>query len=332
MGISWKDFELPKKVNAEESTLTETYGKFIAEPFERGFGITVGNSLRRVLLSAIEGYAVTSLKINGALHEFSTIPGVYEDVTQIALNVKQLVLRSSAKGKKIITLKASKEGELQGKDLQTGETIEVVNKDLHLATLTQKTPFEMELTVGRGHGYVPAERNKEEDQPIGVVALDATFSPVTKVNFYVEETRVGQRTDYDRLILEIWTNGAITPKDALCHAATILKRHLDIFVSFGEVIEEEKEEEDRESLELKEKLNQPVSELELSVRSANCLREAKIKTIGDLVKKNEAEMLKYRNFGKKSLAEIIVILEGMGLKLGMGIDFDKLEQMENKEK
>lgn len=320
MGVILHDFEMPKRLECDEKTLNPTYGKFIAEPFERGYGMTIGNSLRRILLSSIEGSAVKSVKIEGVLHEFSTISGVVEDVSQIILNIKSLILRSHSKATKAIHIKFDKKGEVTAKDIITDETVEILNPSLHIAMLTKNVPFNVEMEVGRGRGYVPSEKNKKEDQPIGVIPIDSIFSPVKKVNFTVENTRVGQVTDYDRLILEIWTNGSITPKDALLYASNILQRHLDIFVNFGKLPVEEEEEEPREDKELLAKLKMPISELELSVRSANCLREAKIKTIGDLVKKSEADMLKNRNFGKKSLAEINEILKGMGLSLGMKIE------------
>lgn len=320
MGIAWKTFEMPKRLECDEATYSPIYGKFIAEPFERGYGITLGNSLRRVLLSSIEGSAVTTVKLDGALHEFTTIPGVVEDVPEIILNIKKLVLKSHSPNPKTISIKVNKKQEIAAKDITTDETVEVINKDLHIATLTKNVPFNIEMEVGRGRGYVPAERNKKEDQPIGVIAIDSIFSPIRKVNVQVENTRVGQMTDYDKLMIEIWTNGSIDPKEALLYGANILQRHFDVFVSFGKVAEEEKTEMLEEEEALIEKLKQPVSDLELSVRSSNCLREARIKTIADLVKKAEPEMLEYRNFGKKSLTEISDILKGMGLSFGMKID------------
>ena len=319
MGIAWKDFEMPKKLVCDESTHTETYGKFIAEPFERGYGTTLGNALRRILLSSIEGSAVTSVKIDGVQHEFSTMPGVVEDVTEIILNIKKLILRSHSRQPKVIEIKAEKKGEVRAKDIIHDDTIEILNPNLVLATLTKNTKFHIEMEVGRGRGYYPAERNKKEGQAIGAIPIDSVFTPVTKVNFQVENTRVRQITDYDKLILEIWTNGNVSPKDALLYAAHILQRHLDIFVTYGKLHEEE-EEQVRVDEELYAKLRMPVSELELSVRSANCLKEAKIRTIGELVQKTEAEMLRYRNFGKKSLAEIQKIIGAMGLSLGIKID------------
>ena len=318
MGTFWRDFAIPKKLVCDDDTLTDTYGKFIAEPFERGYGMTIGNSLRRVLLSSIEGAAVSSIKIDGVLHEFSAIPGVLEDVTQVVLNVKQLVLRAHSRQPKTVVIEKDKKGPVTAGDIQGDDTVEVVNPDLQLCTLTKAGKFRMELEVSRGRGYVPAEKHKKEGQPIGIIAVDALFSPVTRVNFSVEDTRVGQVTDYDRLNLEIWGNGSMSPKDALLYASNILQRHLDLFVNYGSLPEEPEEEAQADlSEELQEKLKTPIGELELSVRSANCLREAKIHTIGDLVEKTPQELLKYRNFGKKSLAEIDELLQSMGLSLGM---------------
>jgi DNA-directed RNA polymerase subunit alpha len=320
MGISMKNFEMPKKLVLDESCSTPTYGKFVAEPFERGYGTTVGNSLRRVLISSIEGTAVTSIKIDGVHHEFSSVNGVLEDVPQIIMNIKKLVLKSHFKIPKPMLIDVNKKGEVTAKDIKTDETVEIVNPDLHIATLTKNVTLRIEMELARGRGYVPAEKNKKEGQPIGVIPVDSIFTPIKKVNFFVENTRVGQITDYDKLIVEVWTNGAIEPKEAMLYASNILQRHLDIFVGFGKLPEEEEiVEETEEQRQLKEKLKIPISELELSVRSSNCLREARIKTIGDLVKKTELEMLKYRNFGKKSLAEINKILAGMGISLGMKV-------------
>src|SRR3989338_1528894 len=320
MGIAWKDFEMPKKLVCDESSYSDTYGKFIAEPFERGYGTTLGNALRRVLLSSIEGSAVTSVKIDSVHHEFSNIAGVSEDIPDIILNIKELVLRSHSRQPKVIEIKADSKGEVKAKDIIHDETIEIFNPDLHIATLTKNIKFHVEMEVGRGRGYYPAEKNKKEGQSIGVIPVDSIFTPIVKVNFQVENTRVGQITDYDKLIFEILTNGSVSPKDALLYSAHILQKHLDIFLNYGKLPKEEIEEEVKVDDELYSKLRMPVSELELSVRSANCLKEAKIKTIGELVQKNEAEMLKYRNFGKKSLAEIKEIITGMGLGLGMKVD------------
>ena len=329
MGIKWRDFQLPKRLECDEASYTNTYGKFSAAPFEKGYGVTLGNSLRRVLLSSIEGSAVTSIKIVGVSHEFTTIPGVLEDVPEVILNIKSLVLNSHSKIPKTIFIKADKKGEIKAGDIEVDETIEIINPELHIATLTKDTKFHIEMEVSRGRGYVPAEMNKKEEKTAGVIAIDSIFTPIKKINFFVENTRVGQRTDYDKLILEIFTNGAISPKDALLYASNILQRHLDIFVSFGQLpddVIEEEPEMTKEDLALYEKLRLPISELELSVRSSNCLREAGIKIIADLVKRREDEMLGFKNFGKKSLTEIKELLAGMGLTLGMQIDPKKLKK------
>jgi len=330
MGVKWRDFQMPKRLDCDESTYNNTYGKFIAEPFERGYGVTLGNSLRRILLSSIEGSAVTSVRIEGAPHEFTNLPGVMESGTDIILNLKSLVLRSHSKTPKPIYIKTEKRGEIKAKDIICDETIEILNPNLHIATLTQDIKFHMEMEVSRGRGYVPAELNKREDAPVGTIAIDSIFTPIVKVNYFVENTRVGQRTDYDKLILEIWTNGGVNPKEALLYGANILQRHLDVFVSYGQLPEEEEEEEEitAEEKALYEKLRLPISELELSVRSSNCLKEANIKTIADLVRKTEAELLGFRNFGKKSLTEINDLLKAMGLGLGLKVDLKKLRQKE----
>jgi DNA-directed RNA polymerase subunit alpha len=327
MGVGWRNLEVPKRLECDESSYAPTYGKFYAEPFERGYATTIGNSLRRILISSLEGTAVTSIKIEGAQHEYASLPGVVEDVSQIILNIKKLVLRSHFKSPKSIYIKVDKKGEVTAGDIITDDTIEVMNPDLHIAMLTKKTKFNVQMEVGKGRGYVPAERNKKEGQQIGVIPIDSLFSPVMKVSFNAENTRVGQITDYDKLIMEIWTNGSIAPKDAMLFASHILQRHLDIFTNFGKLPEEDDVvEETAEDKELYEKFAMPVSELELSVRSSNCLKEARIKAIGDLVKKSEMEMLKYRNFGKKSLSEINKMLTDMGLSFGMKVDKEKLKQ------
>ncbi|MFA5093190.1 MAG: DNA-directed RNA polymerase subunit alpha [Candidatus Omnitrophota bacterium] len=329
MGIKWRDFQFPKKLECDESTYTETYGKFSAAPFERGYGVTLGNSLRRVLLSSIEGSAVTAIKIAGVSHEFSTIAGVLEDVPELILNIKKLVINSHSKIPKTIYLKADKKGEIKAKDIETDETIEIINPELHIATLTKDVKLNIEMEVSRGRGYVAAELNKKEDKVAGFIAIDSIFTPIKKINYFVENTRVGQRTDYDKLIVEIWTNGSINPKDAMLYASNILQRHLDIFVSFGQLpedIAEEEPEMTKEDVALYEKLRLPISELELSVRSSNCLREAGIKTIADLVKRSEDEMLNFKNFGKKSLTEIQELLVGMGVTLGMQVDPKKIKK------
>lgn len=329
MGIKWKDFQLPKRLECDETTYTGTYGKFTAAPFERGYGVTLGNSLRRVLLSSIEGSAITSVKFGGVSHEFSAIPGIMEDVTEVILNLKTVILSSHSNIPKTVYIRKNSKGPVTAADIETDETIDVVNPAQHIATLTKDVKFEAELEVGRGRGYVPAEINKKEEQSIGVIPVDSIFTPVKNVNFYVENTRVGQKTDYDKLVLEITTNGSISPKDALLYASNILQRHLDIFVSFGQLpedLEEEEPEMTKEEVSLYEKLRLPISELELSVRSSNCLREANIKIIADLVKRSEDDMLGFKNFGKKSLTEIKELLAGMGLTLGMAVDPKKLKK------
>jgi DNA-directed RNA polymerase subunit alpha len=326
MGVKWRDFQMPKRLDCEENSYTSTYGKFVAEPFERGYGVTLGNSLRRILLSSIDGSAVTSIRIDGVSHEFSTLSGVMESVTEIILNVKALVVRSHSKAPKTIFIKANKKGEIKAKDIISDEIIEILNPEHHLLTLTQDIPFNMELEVSRGRGYVPADQNKKEGAAVGTIVVDSIFTPIIKVNFTVENTRVGQRTDYDRLLVEIFTNGAINPKEALLYGANILQRHLDVFVAYGQLPEEEEAEEEVSAEEeaLYTKLRLPISELELSVRSSNCLKDANIKTIGDLVRRQEPELLEFRNFGKKSLTEIQDILKAMGLNLGMKVDTKKL--------
>ena len=325
MGVKWRDFQMPKRLDCDESVYSDTYGKFIAEPFEKGYGVTLGNSLRRILLSSIEGSAVTSVRIEGVRHEFSTIPGVLESVTEIILNIKELVIRSHSKVPKIIHIRAEKKGEVKGADIVCDESMEILNPDLHIATLTRDARFFVEMEVARGRGYVPSEQNKKEG--VDTIAIDSIFTPITKVNFRVENTRVGQRTDYDRLVTEIWTNGSINPKEALLYGANILQRHLDVFVSYGQLPEEEEEDEEIsvEEQAMYEKLRLPITELELSVRSANCLKDANIKTISELVRKTESELLTFRNFGKKSLSEINDLLKAMGLSLGMKVDVKKLK-------
>ncbi len=321
MGIKWREFQMPERIEIEEHS--PTYGRFVIEPLERGYGVTFGNSLRRMLLSCIDGVAVTSIKIDGALHEFSAIEGVLEDVTDIVLNVKRLVFKASGIFPKKVYVKKQGPCEIKGGDIVVDENTEVINKDHHIATITGDIEFYMELDLERGRGYLPAEQNKKS-LPIGTIPVDAIFTPVQKVAYRVEDTRVGQRTDYDRLIIEITTNGAIEPKEALVYSATVLRKYLDVFTQLGKVEEEEGVGEDvmlsPEEKELAEKLSLPISELELSVRSTNCLAQANIKTIGELVMKTEQEMLSYRNFGKKSLNEIKEVLAKMGLSLGMAVD------------
>ena len=324
MGMRLKNFELPKRIVFEEDGYTSNYGKVVAEPFEKGYGVTIGNSIRRVLLSSIEGTAITQVKIEGVLHEFGSIPGVLEDVTEIIMNIKQIVLRSHFKNPKTLSLSVDKKGEIKAKDIKTDETVEIINGEHHIATVTEDIKLGIEFKVERGRGYVTADQNKTDEDAIGVIPIDSMFSPVTRVNFDHENTRVGHITDYDKLILEIFTNGSMEPKDALMYAANILQRHLDVFLTIGKLPEdvEEEEEETKEKKELKKILLKPISELELSVRSSNCLAEANIRTIGDLVGRKETEMLKYKNFGKKSLNEINDVLVSLGVNLGMDIDED----------
>ncbi len=320
MQRNWKDLIKPKKLEVERETLTPFYGKFYAEPFERGFGITIGNSLRRILLSSLQGAAITSVKIDGVLHEFTSIPGVTEDVTDIILNLKEVKIKLHADGPKTAQIEAKGEGVVRAGDIITDDTIEIMNPDHPIAALSPDGKLKMEMMVKRGKGYVPAERNKEEGQPIGTIAIDAIFSPITKVNYTVTNARVGQITDYDKLTLEVWTNGCVRPEDAVAYAAKILKDQLSIMINFEEEDETDEEEFDEEQELLNENLFKSVDELELSVRSANCLKHADIKLIGELVQKTESEILATKNFGRKSLNEIKEILAEMGLSLGMKLE------------
>ncbi len=327
-------FQLPDKIKFDEETLTNAYGKLVAEPLERGFGTTIGNALRRVLLSSIEGAAVVAVKIPGVLHEFSTIKGVKEDVVDIILNIKKLRFKLYSNGKKIVTIKAKGPKSITGSDIQRDISLELLNPEQVIATLDKDAKFEAELYVKKGKGYVPAELNKEEEFPVDMLAVDSIFTPVKKVNFTVEKARVGRATDYDRLVMEIWTDGSITPERAISQAASIVIEHMYLFI-----LEEEKEEEESISIEedklahlvsedpiFNSNLLKSVEELELSVRSYNCLKNANIKTIADLVQKTEQEMLRTKNFGRKSLNEIKEILHGMGLRLGMRVDLDALNK------
>jgi DNA-directed RNA polymerase subunit alpha len=316
----FKGLQKPKRLECELETLTSTYGKFLAEPLERGFGLTIGNALRRILLSTIEGAAVTSVRISGALHEFSTIPGVKEDVTDIILNIKGLRVKLNVDHPKTIYLKAASEGEVRAEHITPDPDVEILNHDLHIATLDKDGKLEVEMEVRHGRGYVPADRNKREGQPVDAIAIDSIFSPIRKVNFLVEDTRVGQVTDYNKLILEVWTDGSVVPQDAIAYAAKILKDHLSIFINFEEEPEGEGIAIDDGKEQVLEHLNRSVDELELSVRSANCLKNSNIRYIYELVQKTEAEMLKTKNFGRKSLNEIKEILAGMGLTLGMKLE------------
>lgn len=326
-------FQLPDTIRFDEETLTDTYGKLIAEPLERGFGTTLGNALRRILLSSIEGAAVTAVKIPGALHEFSTIKGVKEDVVDIILNIKKLRFKLYSNGKKVATIKVKGPKSVTGEDIQSDASFDILNPEQVIATLDKDSTFEVEMYIKKGKGYVPAELNKEEDLPVNMIAVDSVFTPLRKVNFTVEKTRVGRATDYDRLIMEILTDGSITPEKAISQAASILIEHLNLFV-LEEEFEEESVSIDQSSLMhlsneepvFNSNLLKSVEELELSVRSYNCLKNANIKTIADLVQKTEQEMLRTKNFGRKSLNEIKEILHVMGLRLGMRVDLDALNR------
>lgn len=321
MQRNWRNLIKPKQLQLEEESLTSSYAKFTAEPLERGFGITIGNSLRRILLSSLQGAAIVAVKIDGVLHEFSTIPGVTEDVTEIILNLKDVLIRYGGEEKKVVTLEAKGPAIVRAADIQVDDTIEIMNPEQHIATLDDDAVLKMEMWVSMGKGYVPAERNKDDDYPVGVISIDSIFSPVKKVNYRVTNARVGQITDYDKLILEVWTNGAVGPADALAYAAKIMKDQLSIFINFEDLSElEEIKKEEEEFLDVDPNLYRSVDELELSVRAANCLKNANIRMIGELVQKSEQEMLKTKNFGRKSLNEIKEVLGMMGLHLGMKIE------------
>ena len=317
----WKGFQKPKRlISITEPAPSDTYAQFSAQPFERGFGTTIGNALRRVLLSSIEGAAITAVKIEGVLHEFSSIPGVVEDATDIILNLKQIPLKLHGDERKTIYLKAMQPGVYTSSNIEHDPDVEILDKNIYIGTVSEGGTLQIEMRVQNGRGYVSADRNFDEDLGIGYIPVDSVHSPVRKVNYYVEAARLGQVTDYDKLTIEIWTNGSITPQDALGLAAKLIKDHMQIFIQF-----EEKEEPTEEPTEIRhdalaEHLNKSVDELELSVRSYNCLKNANIRTIGELVTKTEAEMLKTKNFGRKSLNEIKEILSSMGLALGMKLD------------
>jgi len=330
MDLRKKGFQLPDKIRFDEETLTDTYGKLIAEPFERGYGPTLGNSLRRVLISSLEGAAVTAVKIRGALHEFSHITGVKQDVMDIILNIKKLRFKMYTDSKKIATIKVSGPKEVKGGDLHVDSGIEVLNPEQVIATLDKGASFDAEMYIRKGKGYVSSELNKEEDLPVDMLAIDSVFSPVKKVNFSVEKARVGRATDYDRLVMEIWTDGSIGPQHAVSQAASIIIDYMDLFISEEEGAGAEYEESAAMasasgSASFNENLLKNVDELELSVRASNCLKNANIKTISELVQKSEYEMLKTKNFGRKSLNEIKEILHSMGLHLGMRIDTDAVK-------
>jgi len=323
MPIRLGRFEMPKSLVKDEATATDTYATFIAEPFDAGYGHTIGNSLRRVLLSSLEGAAITTVRIEGAPHEFTSLPGVVEDVVDIILNLKKVKFTAPDHDTRTVTISVNKEGHITAADIQCVQGIEVVNPKQHICTLDKKLKFEAELEVKVGRGFATGDENKHAEQPIGVIAIDSIFSPVTRVKYAVENTRVGQRTDYDKLILDIWTDGRITPDEALLQASAILRHHYDVFVGYDDTkveFDETPEEVSQENTRLKKLLNMSVNEIELSVRAANCLNNANITTVGQLAMKTEAEMLKYRNFGKKSLNEIKDKLQQ--LQLGLGMKFE----------
>lgn len=317
---NWRNLIRPKSIEVEKETRTDFYGKFTAKPLERGFGLTLGNALRRVLLSSIQGAAVVSVKIDGVLHEFSTISGVKEDVINIILNLKDLKLQLNDVEEDVVRIEASGEGDVKAGDIITTHNVEVLNPDHHIATLTSDGKLNIEMKVKMGKGYVPAEFNKSEADPVGVIPIDAIFSPIVRVNYNVTNARVGRSTDFDRLTLEVWTDGSVLPEDSVAYASKIFKEQLSTFINFEEEEEPEEIQEIPEEAPFNENLNKRVEELELSVRSANCLQNAEIKYIGELVQKTESEMLKTKNFGRKSLNEIKEILTEMGLGLGMKID------------
>ena len=316
----WKGFQKPKRLEVDTETLSSTYGKFYAQPFERGFGTTVGNALRRVLLSSIEGAAITAVRIEGVLHEFSSLPGVVEDVTDIILNLKQIPIKMHTNDEKVLTLDVERKGKVTAADLQGDAAVEILDPEAPIATLSENGKLQMEMRVSMGRGYVSADKNFDEDMGIGYIPIDSVHSPVRRVNYHVEAARIGQATDYDRLVLEIWTNGTVSPADAVGLAATLLRDHLTIFVNAEHETALEGAGEGELPENLAEYLNRSVDELELSVRSANCLKNAGIRTIRDLVQKTEKDMLETKNFGRKSLNEIRDILRPMGLSLGMELE------------
>ena len=317
---NWRDLIRPKMLEVDRATLTDTYGKFSCEPLERGFGTTLGNSLRRVLLSSLQGAAITAVKIDGALHEFQTLPDVVEDVTDIVLNLKEVLIRMADPKPRVVRIDKDEAGEVTAGDIAVTDGVEMLNPDHHIATVSRGGKLHMELLVQMGRGYISAERNKTANMSLGTIPIDALFSPIKKVNYTVTNARVGQQTDYDKLIIEVWTDGSVSAEDAVAFAAKILKDQLTIFINFEETAEPMAETVSEEQVKLNENLDKSVDELELSVRSANCLQNANIRFIGELVQKSEAEMLKTKNFGRKSLKEIKEILSEMGLALGMKLE------------
>ncbi len=316
----FKGFQKPKRLVANTESLTDRYGMFTAQPFERGFGSTIGTGLRRVLLCSIEGAAITAVRIEGVAHEFSPIPSVVEDATDIILNLKQIPFKMMSEGVRTVRLKSDSQGEILSGQIETDSDIEVLDRNMHIATVGEGGKLAIEMRIKSGRGYVSADRNNDEDLPLGYIPIDSVHSPVRKVNFSVEAARLGQMTDYDKLTIEVWTNGAISPADAIGQAAKLLKDHMAIFINFEELPETAEEPAERALSQMNEVLNRSVEELELSVRSYNCLKNANIQTIGDLVQKTEAEMLRTKNFGRKSLNEIKEILSSLGLGFGMKFD------------
>ncbi|MHB1049478.1 MAG: DNA-directed RNA polymerase subunit alpha [Bacteroidota bacterium] len=321
--MSTTQFQMPDNVILDETSGTSTYGKFIVQPLEKGYGVTIGNALRRVLLSSLPGYAITAIRIEGIVHEFTSLPGLVEDVSDMVLNLKQVRLKATNKkiGKVSVRLKGP--GKFKADDIQKASPeVEILNPDHHIATLNKDADFEIEFRIGRGKGYVTAEENKMPDQPVGTITIDSIFTPIVNVRYNVESTRVGQQTDYERLTLEVETDGSIVPKDAVAYAGRVLRDHIQLFINFDVTQETEKEdtERDEEISRIRKILITPVDELELSVRSHNCLRAADIKSLGDLVRRDEAELLRFRNFGRKSLAELTAIVEANNLTFGMDVD------------
>ena len=321
----WKGFQKPKRLEVERATLSPTFGRFYAQPFERGYGTTIGSALRRILLSSIEGAAITAVKIEGVLHEFSSVPGVVEDTTDIILNLKKIPFRCHSSHPETLSIAAAGPGTVVARDIKASSNVEILSPSSPIATLSEEGRLSIEMRLRRGRGYVSADRNFDEDLAIGYIPMDSVHSPVLKVNYHVEDARLGQATDYDKLSLEVWTNGSVSPQDAVAAAAKLLKDHMAIFINFEETPEEDLDFPTTEDERLLEQLSRSVEELELSVRSYNCLKNADIKLIGDLVTKTEAEMLRTKNFGRKSLNEIKDLLAEMGLSLGMNVDFEKLK-------
>jgi len=325
---NWREMVMPQRLDVDMDSLSEVYGKFVGEPFERGFGTTIGNSLRRILLSSLRGAAVVAVKFDSVLHEFSSIPGVKEDVTEIILNLKEVIVRYSGEEPIRVRLEASGEGAITARDINVPTGVDILNPEHHLATLAEDGKLGMDVWISTGRGYVPSEDNKSEDYPVGTVPIDSVFSPIRKVNYSVTHARVGQRTDYDKLTMEVWTDGSVRPEDGLAFASKILKTQISIFINFEDELESQRMGEVRRRDILNENLLRPVEDLELSVRSAKCLKNAEITYIKDLVVKTESEMLKTKNFGRKSLNEIKDVLTAMGLGLGMKLDAAQLQALD----